>query len=193
MIKTSKSKITQSKILKYNLCEHHKVGYQQLEKLCKKQEKIIDRLSKDCWTKMQMLTEWRENNKNWVSKVNQELLIKNENHNKEMEETKAFYEKELTEISDLYDSACKHNREIVKTNEQILKQHNEITRAYNGLHHMGKFAEELGIDISKHNKMLPENDEYNQFTQKHQLLESGKVQHTWTLKKKKKGDTDDKK
>ena len=34
--------------------------------------------------------------------------------------------------------------------------------------------------------MLPENDEYNQFTQKHQLLESGKVRHTWTLKKKKK-------
>jgi len=47
-------------------------------------------------------------------------------------------------------------------------------------------AEELGIDIKKHNAMLPENDEYNQFTQKHQLLESGKVRHTWTLKKKKK-------
>ena len=40
---------------------------------------------------------------------------------------------------------------------------------------MGKFAEELGIDIKKHNAMLPpENDEYNQFTQKHQLLRNWK-------------------
>ena len=99
----------------------------------------------------------------------------------------------MKELGDLYDKAVEHNKEMVKvnqdcleTNRDILRDHNEITRAYNGLHHMGKFAEELGIDIKKHNAMLPENDEYNQFTQKHQLLESGKVRHTWTLKKKKK-------
>jgi hypothetical protein len=110
-----------------------------------------------------------------------------------MEEQKTHYEKELKELGDLYDKAVEHNKEMVKvnqdcleTNRDILRDHNEITRAYNGLHHMGKFAEELGIDIKKHNAMLPENDEYNQFTQKHQLLESGKVRHTWTLKKKKK-------
>ena len=200
MVKIKKSKVTQSDILKYNVCEHHKVGYAQLEKLCNKQQKrllkkdeVIERLSEDVEAKMKMVTEWRTNQKNWVSKVNQDLLMKAEDHKKEMADTKAWYEKELNEISDLYEKACEHNRECVKQNQEnlkqnqeILKSHNEITRAYNGLHHMGKFAEELGIDIKKHNKMLPENDEYNQFTQKHQLLESGKVKHTWTLKKKKK-------
>ena len=48
---------------------------------------------------------------------------------------------------------------------------------------MGKFAEELGIDIKKHNKKLPE---YHQFEQKHTLLESGRVQHIYKMKKIKK-------
>ena len=188
------NKVTQRDILKYNLCEHHEVGYIQLQKLCKRQEKTIERLSKQIERSGNQLEEWQ----NWVSKISEKLIVKVNNHNKEMEAQKNLYEKELDELGDLYDKAVEHNREFVKVNQQcletnrdILREHNEITRAYNGLHHMGKFAEELGIDIKKHNKMLPENDEYNEFTQKHQLLESGKVKHTWTLKKKKKDVSND--
>ena len=68
-------------------------------------------------------------------------------------------------------------------NQEILKDHNEITRAYNGLAEMGKFAEDEGIDIKKHNKMLPERNKYD-FSQSHTLLESGKVKHSWKFKKK---------
>ncbi len=49
---------------------------------------------------------------------------------------------------------------------------------------MGKFAEELGIDIRKHRKNLPESKDY-EFSQDSKLLESGKVQHIFKLKKKK--------
>ena len=84
----------------------------------------------------------------------------------------------------------KHS-DCLEKNQELLQAHHEITRAYNGLHEMGKFAEELGIDIKKHNAMLPESGEYNEFTQNHQLLESGKVNHTWTIKKKKKDVSND--
>ena len=32
--------------------------------------------------------------------------------------------------------------DCLEKNQELLKDHIEITRAYNGLHHMGKFAEE---------------------------------------------------
>ena len=155
-------KVTQREILKYHICEHHKVGYEALEKLCEKQQKtlikrdqVIERLSKNIEYNQNQLTEWRTNQKNWVSKISQELIDKANNHNQAMEEQKTHYEKELKELGDLYDKAVEHNKEMVKvnqdcleTNRDILRDHNEITRAYNGLHHMGKFAEELGIDIN---------------------------------------------
>jgi len=34
-------KVTQREILKYHICEHHKVGYEALEKLCEKQQKTL--------------------------------------------------------------------------------------------------------------------------------------------------------
>ena len=77
--------------------------------------------------------------------------------------------------------------------EDWTKKYNEIVRAYNGLHQMGKFAEELGIDIRKHRKNLPESKDY-EFSQDSKLLESGKVQHIFKLKKKpikRKGTKDD--
>ena len=46
---------------------------------------------------------------------------------------------------------------------------------------MGKFAEEMGVDIKKHRAQLPEGYE---FSQKHTLMESGKVKHSYKLKKK---------
>ncbi len=73
--------------------------------------------------------------------------------------------------------------DCLEKNQELLKDHIEITRAYNGLHHMGKFAEEQGIDVKKHNKKLPE---HYQFEQKHTLLESERVQHIYKIKKKKK-------
>lgn len=69
--------------------------------------------------------------------------------------------------------------------EDWTKKYNEIVRAYNGLHQMGKFAEELGIDIRKHRKNLPESKDY-EFSQTHKLLESGRVQHIYKLNKKNK-------
>ena len=44
-------------------------------------------------------------------------------------------------------------------------------------------AEEVGVDIKKHNKHLPERNKYD-FSQSHTLLESGKVKHSWKFKKK---------
>ena len=74
--------------------------------------------------------------------------------------------------------------EYVKANQGLAKANNELTRAYEGLAHLGKTAQEMGIDIKKHYKNLPEYDKYD-FSQKHELLESGKVRHTWTAKPKK--------
>ena len=39
--------------------------------------------------------------------------------------------------------------DCLEKNQELLQSHHEITRAYNGLHEMGKFAEELGIDIKQ--------------------------------------------
>ena len=84
------------------------------------------------------------------------------------------YHKELEEKHD--DCLCK--------NEKILKNHHDITRAYMGLHHLGREAKEFKVDIKKHQKMLPEYE----FHQKHELLESGRVKHIYKIipKKKKK-------
>ena len=48
---------------------------------------------------------------------------------------------------------------------------------------MGKFGGN-GIDIKKYTKELPENNKYD-FSQKHEVLESGKVKSTWKLTPKK--------
>ena len=80
-----------------------------------------------------------------------------------------------------WNNQCVHESE----KEDWTKQYNEIVRAYNGLHQMGKFAEELGIDIRKHRKNLPESKDY-EFSQTHNLLESGRVQHIYKLNKKNK-------
>ena len=88
-----------------------------------------------------------------------------------------------------WNNQCVHESE----KEDWTKQYNEIVRAYNGLAELGKFADELGIDIRKHRKNLPESKDY-EFSQDSKLLESGKVQHIFKLKKKpikRKGTKDD--
>ena len=74
----------------------------------------------------------------------------------------------------------KKHKDCLKINKEAIKEHHEITRAYNGLHHFGKYARELGIDIKKHNKQLPENDA--EFHQEHKVLESGRVHRTYKFK-----------
>jgi len=214
MAKTKKTKLTQKEILKYNVCEHHRVGYAQLEKLCnkqlkdlKRQDRVIERLSKDVERKGAWVKELEDSKELWITNVNQNLLKKVENSNKQLQDQKEYYEKKIKFLEDQYDKAIEHNRqmlevnnrnlevnkELTEANKELQKNHNEITRAYNGLHHMGKFAQELGIDITKHNKQLPEYDQYEGFEQKHTLLESGKVRHTYSMKKKKskEGDSDE--
>jgi len=202
MAKTKKKpkEYTQKEIKKYGLCKHHLVGYKQLKTLVRKQQKyivnqdkILDRLSKDIENKSNMMNLWMTNRQTWTDKINKDLLQKAENHQKEINEIKAHYEKELAEVNKLYEEAVEHNREMaevnrdaIKTNKEILKSHNEITRAYNGLHTIGEMAQDLGIDIKKHNKMLPENSDDFQFDQKHTLLENGKVRHEYKLTPKKK-------
>ncbi len=197
MAKTKKKPkdYTQKEIKKYGLCKHHLVGYKQLKTLVRKQQKyivnqdkILDRLSKDIENKSNMMNLWMTNRQTWTDKINKDLLQKAENHAKEKKEIKEHYEKELAEVNKLYEEAVETNREIVeinrdaiKTNREIIKSHNEITRAYNGLHSVGEFAQDLGIDIKKHNKMLPENNPDYDFSQKHTLLESGKVRHEYKL------------
>ena len=84
-----------------------------------------------------------------------------------------------------YAKAFWNNHNVqVKEREDWAKKYNEIVRAYNGLAEMGKFAEDLGIDIRKHRKNLPESKDY-EFSQESKLLESGKVRHIFKLNKKK--------
>ena len=88
-----------------------------------------------------------------------------------------------------WNNQCVHESE----KEDWTKQYNEIVRAYNGLAELGKFADELGIDIRKHRKNLPESKDYD-FSHDSKLLESGTVLLIFTLKKKpikRKGTKDD--
>ena len=197
MAKTKKKpkEYTQKEIKKYGLCKHHLVGYKQLKTLVRKQQKyivnqdkILDRLSKDIENKSNMMNLWMTNRQTWTDKINKDLLAKTEKHQEEIKTIKEHYEKELAEVNKLYEEAVETNREMaevnrdaIKTNREIIKSHNEITRAYNGLHSVGEFAQDLGIDIKKHNKMLPENNPDYDFSQKHTLLESGKVRHEYKL------------
>ena len=197
----SKKEYTQKEIKKYGLCKHHLVGYKQLKALVSKQQKyivnqdkVLDRLSKDIENKSNMMNLWMTNRQTWTDKINKDLLTRAENHEKTLAEIKAYYEGELKEQKDLYNECIDANKELskvnrhcIKVNKDIIKDHHEITRAYKGLHDMGKFAEEEGIDVKRHYKMLPEDkDQFYDFKQCHKLLENGKVQHTWSVKKKKK-------
>ena len=70
--------------------------------------------------------------------------------------------------------------------QDLTKERDDAIRAYNGLHKLGKFAVEQGIDIK--DEKLPESakNKYD-FSQKHTVLESGKTKHSYSLKRKKNG------
>ncbi len=80
----------------------------------------------------------------------------------------------------------KSGKEVLqKELEKSHKERNNLVRAYNGLSQMGKFAEEMGIDIK--NCKTPEEEEKNkwEFEERHTLLESGNVRHSYNLISKK--------
>tara|TARA_R110000782_G_scaffold111157_1_gene200801 strand:+ start:701 stop:1243 length:543 start_codon:yes stop_codon:yes gene_type:complete len=79
-----------------------------------------------------------------------------------------------------YEDCIKKNDEFIIQNGELIKERDEVVRAYNGLHMMGKIAQEQGINIEKHKNKLPENNV--EFEQEHKLLESGKVQHSYKFK-----------
>ena len=78
--------------------------------------------------------------------------------------------------------------ELEKELQDCAKQRNDSIRAYNGLAQMGKMAEQMGIKLEEACKNLPDNERNKyEFSQKHTVLESGKVKHAYHLKPKKNG------
>ena len=203
--KKSKSKIvvTEKDRKKYGVCEHDQVNYKALNKMCDGLLLHCKRLSRDINRKGKWIEIWMKTHKILQDEIklkNKNSILKETLYLKKLNDLKANYnltiddwiiqndqlKADLKEAIEVNKNVIVKNRDCIKANTEILKDHNEIVRAYNGLAEMGKFAEDEGIDIKKHNKMLPENDKYK-FSQSHTLLESGRVKHSWKLKPKKNG------
>ena len=156
--KLKRSDITDEMRRKFHVCSHNKVGYSEISKLALFMLKRSKQDAKDIEGITKVLT-WQKNHIEDLKKINMAMVDK-------YEDTLETQEKEL---------------------EECHKDKNDITRAYNGLHSLGKFAEDQGIDIKKACKDLPENKHKYNFRQKHSLLESGKVSHEYFYGKKKNG------
>ena len=160
--KLKRSDITDEMRKKFHVCEHDKVGYSEITGLALTMLKRSKQDAKDIKGITEVLT-WQKQHIEDLKKINEAMVDK-------YEDTLEAQEKELQECH---------------------KEKNDVTRAYNGLHTLGKFAEEQGLDIKKASRDLPENqkNKYN-FKQKHSLLESGKVKHEYFFGKKKNGKAD---
>ena len=110
-----------------------------------------------------------------IERKNEKIQILEDYIEKELDEVNKIVKGRLTDFKNA-------NNSLVEINAGLQKKNIEITRAYNGLAMMGKFAEENGIDIKKHNRDLPEHplNKYK-FEQKHEVLESGKTKSSYTL------------
>ena len=189
----SKSKIviTDKDRKKYGVCEHDQVSYKALDKLNRSLLLHCKRLSLDIARKGKMMELWMNNRQLWTNKINADLQSRADKHKQDLETLENAYKNKINELQEMYDEAIevnadvvKKNRDCIKANQELLKDHNDIVRAYNGLAEMGKYAEELGVDIKKHRGQLPEGYE---FKHKHTLMESGKVKHSWKLNPRKMG------
>ncbi len=156
--KLKRSDITDEMRRKFHVCSHNKVGYSEISKLALFMLKRSKQDAKDIKKITEILT-WQKQHIEDLKKINIAMVDK-------YEDTLEGQEKELQECN---------------------KSKNEITRAYNGLAQMGRYAESMGIDIEKASKNLPENKHKYNFRQKHKLLESGKVSHEYFFGKKKNG------
>ena len=190
----------------YGACEHESPNYKGLEKFFAQLLKAHKILIRDNERKGKHLDEIKRFEKKRAEKLNKDWSDREAHHDAQIfilrdraerikkvmaqkfMDLKTNYQKEIdherAEALKINDDVMAKNDDCIKKNTQLLKSHNEITRAYNGLHTMGKFAEEEGIDIKEHNKQLPENMEFHQ---SHELMESGRVKHVYGIKKKKKG------
>lgn len=110
-----------------------------------------------------------------IERKNEKIKILEDYIENELDEVNKIVKGRLTDFKNA-------NNNLVEINAGLQKKNIEITRAYNGLAMMGKFAEENGIDIKKHNRDLPEHplNKYK-FEQKHEVLESGKTKSVYTL------------
>lgn len=195
VIKKSKTKVTEKLRKAYGVCEHDNISYKELERgqkllfiahrrVCRDNDrkgKILLLLTREKtqWAKAyakrfnDLKASYQESIAKWEIALNEVTAERNEAYD---------YNTELLEKNK---DCIKKNRDFVKTNKKLVKRHIEITRAYNGIAEMGKFAEELGINIKEHQEKLPEHE----FNQKHTLMESGRVNHTYSFlpKIKKKG------
>ena len=156
--KLKRSDITNEMRRKFHVCEHDKVGYSEISKLALFMLKRSKQDAQDIKGITEVLT-WQKKHIENLEKINVGMVDK-------YEDTLEAQEKQL---------------------EDCHKDKNDITRAYNGLHSLGKFAEEQGLDIKKACRDLPENKHKYHFKQKHSLLESGKVAHEYFFGKKKNG------
>ena len=95
--------------------------------------------------------------------------------------------KSAKKVNKVFENYIEANKDLSKQNKEVIKDNYELTRAYNGLHTLGKFAVESGVDIKKYNGQLPENNKFD-FEQKHTLTEAGTVKHQYRLRPKKEGD-----
>ena len=157
--KLKRSDITDKIRRKFHVCEHNQVGYSEISKLALFMLKRSKQDAKDIKGITEVLT-WQKQHIEDLKKINEAMVDK-------YEDALEAQEKELQECH---------------------KEKNDVTRAYNGLHSLGKFAEEQGLDIKKACRDLPENQKNKyQFKQKHSLLESGGVKHEYFFGKKKNG------
>ena len=169
--KLKKTDITDAMRTEVGACEHDMVSYKALNKAC---NKLFARSEKDSLQFNELVKEIT-----WHRNTIRELRIAGKKNAKKYN---TDFSKMYMEYAKTVDEYIKANEDLSKANQKLIKDINEVTRAYNGLHSMGKFAQEQGIDIKKHQRVLPE---YN-FSQKDTLLESGKVRHEFNVTKKKK-------
>jgi len=196
VIKKSKSKVTEKLRKKYGACEHDKVSYKELNKGFSELFIAHRRVCRDNDRKGKILLIFTKERKKWNTLYVARLTKLKANYEESIKKWETALNAVTAERDEAYSyntellkknkDCIKKNRDFVKTNKQLIKRCVEITRAYNGIAEMGKFAEELGINIKEHQKQLPEHE----FNQKHTLLESGRVNHSYTFlpKIKKKGD-----
>ena len=119
--------------------------------------------------------------------VNDSYIIAN------LQKTIHFHQKSLDEnkkgIATLVDKYEDRVEDLEKQLEDCHKGKTDAVRAYQGLAQMGKYSESMGIDLEKACEELPETEKNKyKFSQKHTVLESGKVKHSYTLKPKKNGE-----
>jgi len=157
--KLTRADITDEMRRELGACSHDKIGYPELTKLALGMLKR-SKQDADNIKKISEILTWQKNHIEDLKKINITMVDK-------YEDTLETQEKEL---------------------QKCYKDKNDVTRAYNGLHSLGKFAEEQGLDIKKACRDLPENQKNKyQFKQKHKLLESGQVSHEYFFGKKKNG------